>query len=234
MRITAFIPARGGSQGTPLKNMLILGDKPLVGWSLEAACQSDVFDHVVVSTDNSIIAEYCESNYPEAEVIERPADLCGANSPVHDTVWRYVRNLPRKHRPIAIALFQPTSPFVRQYQIEELALKLNRRTHHCAYTITKVPHNYHWMNQRTTENGIVKFRHPSHRERCYNKQLKEQTYKFGNLVITEAQFLQAGMFVDPAVHLEIDRFDACDIDDMTDYKVAQTMVEAGYWENGDR
>ena len=59
-------------------------------------------------------------------------------------------------------------------------------------------------------------------------------YKFGNLVITKTQFIKDGFFANPAAYLEIDRFDACDIDDMTDYKIATTMVEADYWKNGDR
>lgn len=234
MNILAFIPARSGSETVGMKNMLRLGDEPLVGWVLRAACENDSFGRVVVSTDHEKIREYCESNYPEATVVERPKHLCGSDVAVNRVVVEYLRDLEKHNRPHAVALFQPTSPFVRQYQIEELVIKLKNPLVHSAYTITKVPHNYHWINQREKDEDRVRFLFPGKRAIAWNKQKKEPTYKFGNLVITRTQFIKTGFFIEPSAHLEIDRFDAADIDDQTDFEVARTMVEAGYWENGDR
>ncbi len=235
MNILAFIPARGGSKSVHLKNMVRLDECPLVGWSLKAACESDVFQRVVVSTDHGQIKDYCTSNWPEAAVVERPKHLRdGRSYPIQNVVIDFIRTLEKADRPHAVALFQPTSPFVRQYQIEHLALQLRQPEVKCAYTITPVPHNYHWCNQRVVKDKNVSFMFPGKRQQAYNKQKKEQMYKFGNLVMTKTQYIKDGFFSDPAAYLEIDRFDAADIDDITDYKVARTMVEAGYWENGDR
>ncbi|EDC2100826.1 acylneuraminate cytidylyltransferase, partial [Salmonella enterica] len=46
----AIIPARSGSKGLPNKNILMLLDRPLIAYTIEAAINSDVFDRVVVST----------------------------------------------------------------------------------------------------------------------------------------------------------------------------------------
>lgn len=53
----AIILARGGSKRLPRKNILPFGGKPLVAWSIGAALESGVFDKVLVSTDDSEIAE---------------------------------------------------------------------------------------------------------------------------------------------------------------------------------
>jgi CMP-2-keto-3-deoxyoctulosonic acid synthetase len=37
MRILALIPARGGSKRLPGKNIRVLGDKPLIVWSIDVA-----------------------------------------------------------------------------------------------------------------------------------------------------------------------------------------------------
>ena len=52
----AIIPARGGSKRLPGKNIKLLGEKPLIAWTIEAAIKSNVFDHVFVSTDSEEIA----------------------------------------------------------------------------------------------------------------------------------------------------------------------------------
>lgn len=53
----AIIPARGGSQRIPRKNIRDFRGKPMIAWSIEAARASGLFEHVVVSTDDDEIAE---------------------------------------------------------------------------------------------------------------------------------------------------------------------------------
>ncbi len=53
----AVIPARGGSKRIPNKNIRVLGDKPLIAYTIEAARRSGLFEAIVVSTDSPSIAE---------------------------------------------------------------------------------------------------------------------------------------------------------------------------------
>lgn len=53
----AVIPARGGSKRIPHKNIKDFAGKPLLAYSIEAAQQSGLFDHIWVSTDDEQIAE---------------------------------------------------------------------------------------------------------------------------------------------------------------------------------
>jgi CMP-N-acetylneuraminic acid synthetase len=56
-RILAVIPARGGSKRVPRKNILDFMGKPLIAWTIEAAQRSELFDKIVVSTDDQEIAD---------------------------------------------------------------------------------------------------------------------------------------------------------------------------------
>ena len=60
-KILAVIPARGGSKRIPYKNMRELCGKSIIGYTIEAAVNSGVFDKVVVSTDDEKIAEVADS-----------------------------------------------------------------------------------------------------------------------------------------------------------------------------
>jgi CMP-N-acetylneuraminic acid synthetase len=53
----AIIPARGGSKRIPMKNLLDFNGKPVIGWTIEAAINSNLFSKVLVSTDSEEIAE---------------------------------------------------------------------------------------------------------------------------------------------------------------------------------
>lgn len=53
----AIIPARGGSKRIPRKNIKDFSGKPIIAYSIEAALQSNLFDEVMVSTDDIEIAE---------------------------------------------------------------------------------------------------------------------------------------------------------------------------------
>lgn len=56
MRNIAIIPARGGSKRIPRKNIKPFMGKPIIAYSIEAAFQSELFDEVMVSTDDEEIA----------------------------------------------------------------------------------------------------------------------------------------------------------------------------------
>ena len=57
----AIIPARSGSKRIPKKNIKHFLGKPIISYSIEAAIKSNLFDEVMVSTDDEEIAEIAKS-----------------------------------------------------------------------------------------------------------------------------------------------------------------------------
>ena len=62
MKILAVIPARGGSKGVPKKNIKLLGNKPLLCYTINSANQSEKLTTTIVSTDSEEIAEIAKTN----------------------------------------------------------------------------------------------------------------------------------------------------------------------------
>ena len=73
MSTVAIIPARGGSKRIPRKNIRMFHGKPIIAYSIEAALESNLFDAVIVSTDDPEIADV--SKQYGAEVWKRSARL---------------------------------------------------------------------------------------------------------------------------------------------------------------
>ena len=59
----AVIPARGGSKRIPRKNIKLFSGKPIIARSIQVALNSNIFDKVIVSTDDRDIASIAEK-YP--------------------------------------------------------------------------------------------------------------------------------------------------------------------------
>jgi CMP-N,N'-diacetyllegionaminic acid synthase len=104
--VVALIPARGGSQRVPGKNVLPLAGHPLLAWSIASARESGIFARVVVSTDSEEIAEVARRYGADVPGL-RPAELASATSP--DVEW--VLHAMQGRDEDAFALLRPTSPF---------------------------------------------------------------------------------------------------------------------------
>lgn len=109
-RIVAIIPARGGSQRVPQKNLALLAGKPLIAHTIAAACSAHSVSEVYVSTDDTLIA--ATSRKLGAQVIDRPAALATAESPTEPSLIHAVQTLEaRDTAPIdVVVLLQATSP----------------------------------------------------------------------------------------------------------------------------
>jgi len=57
-----LIPARGGSKGVKRKNIRMLGNKPLIVYSIKSALESGLFQDVIISTEDTEIAKIVEKN----------------------------------------------------------------------------------------------------------------------------------------------------------------------------
>jgi pseudaminic acid cytidylyltransferase len=79
MRV-AVIPARGGSKRIPRKNILHFRGRPMIHWAIAAARRSGVFDRIVVSTDDTEIADVARVAGAELPFL-RPASLADDHTP---------------------------------------------------------------------------------------------------------------------------------------------------------
>lgn len=116
----AIIPARGGSKGLPRKNLLALGGKPTIVWTLEAAMASETFDRVIVTTDDLEIAE-TSSTVRGVRIHDRPAELATDTATSMDVVFDVMEAEKASGEDIVV-LLQPTSP-LRNAEDISLAFK---------------------------------------------------------------------------------------------------------------
>ena len=92
----AFIPARGGSKRIPKKNIINFKDKPIISYTIESAIKANIFDEVIVSTDNEEIAKISEKY--GAKAILRKIDLATDTSMVKDVCYDFLSNYLKQNK----------------------------------------------------------------------------------------------------------------------------------------
>ncbi len=106
----AIIPARSGSKGLKDKNIRLLNGKHLIGYSIEAAVKSEIFDCVHVSTDCSEYGEIGKKYGADVSFL-RTEELSTDTADTWEVV-RYVVNTFRRRGKVfdRVTILQPTSP----------------------------------------------------------------------------------------------------------------------------
>ncbi len=111
----ALIPIRGGSKSIPLKNIKLINGKPLIYWTLKAACLCDCIDKVYVSTDSDLIKETVlslieneKTVLSKASVISRSNESCTDTASTELVMMEFANNYTFDN----IVLIQATSPLL--------------------------------------------------------------------------------------------------------------------------
>ena len=118
----AVIPARGGSKRIPKKNIKPFCGKPIIAYSIEAAIASELFNEVIVSTDDKKISETAKE-YGAKVPFKRPAELSNddiGNTQViaHSVNWMQQQGWKAD----TVCSIYATAPFI---QLNDLRLGYN-------------------------------------------------------------------------------------------------------------
>ena len=156
MKCLGLITARGGSKSIPHKNIAPLLGRPLLAYTAAAALASQL-DRVVISTDDSRIAQVAKEYGVEAPFL-RPSELASDQAGTLPVVQHTVRFLEEKegYRPDYVMILQPTSP-LRSAEHINAAIQVLRDTHaDSVVSVIEVPHNFNPVSLLQMKDGRLK------------------------------------------------------------------------------
>lgn len=226
LKIIAIIPARAGSKSIKDKNLIKLNKKTLIENCYLKASQLKIFQKIICTTNSRKIISLCKKK--KILHIKRPSKFATSNSNVFYAVKHLLESEFKLHKINYdyFCLIQPVCIFLRKKDILSCIslIKKNPKLN-SVQTIHKTPHNYHYLNTRIIKSGKVIFKFKSQRLKKYNKQLKEKTYNFGNLIFVKvSSFLENKFFFpEPCGYVIIDKVSSFDLDDKLDIDLAKSL-----------
>lgn len=146
-RLIAIIPARGGSKRIPHKNIVLLGGKPMIYYTIKSALAARFLDRVVVSTDDPAIARIAKRAGAEVPFL-RPANISGDAAPDKPVIEHCLDFFKKRGEKFdAVVWLRPTAPFRTVENITKTIEALYRGRADVARTMTPVAGVFHpfWM-----------------------------------------------------------------------------------------
>jgi CMP-N,N'-diacetyllegionaminic acid synthase len=221
----ALIPARGGSKGLPRKNIRLLGGKPLIAWTIEAALNSSCFNRVVVSTDDTEIANIAKS-YGAEVPFQRPTELASDQAKSIDVAiqaigWYEERGVQFEQ----ISLLQPTSPLRNASDIQKALAMFNLKKAGAVVSVCECEHSPLWMNTLEDDLSMGDFL-----AKCtvnQTRQRLEQYYRLnGAVYLADIQYLKEnyGFFGPQTFAYIMPQERSVDIDTELDLRFAEFLA----------
>lgn len=226
MRRVAIIPARGGSKRIPRKNIKNFLGKPIIAYSIEAALNSQLFDEVIVSTDDKeikVIAESFGANVPFLRSKKNSDDY----ATTVDVLLEVHKNLiiADKKYDFGTCIY-PTAPFVNVKILKE-SIQLLENDDTCDCVLPVVPFSYPIQRALSKDaNGNI-FMANSKNIFTRSQDLEKMFHDAGQFYSFDWRRLleRKSLLTDSTKGIEVSELQVQDIDTEIDWQLAELKYE---------
>jgi N-acylneuraminate cytidylyltransferase len=221
-----IITARGDSKGVPDKNIKLLGGKPLIAYTIEAALGVFPAERIIVSTDSEKIKQAAEKCGIEVPFL-RPAELATDTASSYDVILHAMDQANQLGIIYdTVILLQPTSPF-RNAQHIRGALALLRENDDMIVSVKVSEENpYYSLFEENSDGYLSRSKEGSftRRQDCPN------VFSYnGAIYVMRAESLRKetiGSFKKVRKYVMSD-LESLDIDTPLDWKLAELIMKEG-------
>jgi len=223
----AIIPARGGSKRIPRKNIKEFHGKPLISYSIKAALDSNLFDKVIVSTDDEEIAAIAKHYGAEIPFI-RPKELADdftGTFAVVDHALDYLESIGEVYD--YVCTIYATAPLLQSKYLVKGYEKLKNSNAIYAFSCTSMP----FPIQRTfkiTDEGRSEMFWPENfmtRSQDLEEAYQDAGQFYWSNIVEEQNSNTKFIFSKVSIPVVLPRYLVQDIDTLEDWERAELMYE---------
>ena len=220
----AIIPARGGSKRIPRKNIKKFFGRPIIAWSIQTAKQSNCFSKIIVSTEDSEIAEIANQYDAETPFI-RPQSLADDYANTLDVMRHAVEWAEREYGETLknVCCIYPTAPLIKSTDITNSLQVLQDES--CAFVfsakeyISPIQRSFRVNSKNRVEMFTPSqfYARSQDLERAYHD---AGQFYWGKKI---AWLTEKNIFVADSVPYILDKYRAVDIDSPEDWLFAEVI-----------
>lgn len=220
MKKIAIITARGGSKRIPRKNIREFCGKPILAYSIEAAVRSQVFDTVMVSTDDEEIARTARSFGAQVPFFRSPR-TSGDYATTNDVLLEVLDEYEKRGEAFGLGCcIYPTAPFVTAEKLKsavDMLLGSDADT-----LIPVVAFSYPPQRAMVVREGRLVFEHPEYLD-SRSQDLEPHYHDVGQFYVfrTEAFRHNRRLMTGNILPMVVPETQVQDIDSWTDWEIAQ-------------
>lgn len=227
--VLALIPARVGSKGLPRKNLMNLCGKPLVGWPIQAAKKASYIDRIIVSTDDSEIADTAKMEGAEVPFL-RPEELASDTATSFSVIKHAIAFLEEEGNKYDYCVFlEPTSPLTDGADIDQALSTLDSRRDiaDAIVGVSRVVATHPAYDVCLDENGLIRpFARKNFSTPIRRQDLDELFFFEGSLYISDTEILleKERFYHDKTLAYEVPKWMSFEIDDIEDFYCVEAIM----------
>ena len=216
----AIIPARGGSKRIPKKNIKDFLGKPIIAYSIEAAINSELFDEIMVSTDDDEIAEVAIKFGAKV-----PFFRSNKNSDDYSTTMDVIKEVISEYKIKNNADFEngcciyPTAPLLKVDHLKNGYIKLISSYFSTVFSAVEFSYPI-WRGLSINEDNSAKMIWPQHLN-DRSQDLQKVYHDAGQWYWFKTKDLSESFFSGKSAIIKLDETEVQDIDTLTDWKLAE-------------
>ena len=227
-KFIGFIFARKNSKRLPKKNILKLGNKLLIEYTLSAAIKSKIFKKIIVSTDDKKILSL-KKKYKKIDFHIRPDFLTYDNVKNIDVLDYYLKKLNVNKNYDYFSLMLPTCPFRNHNHLKKgYKLILKNKELNCVFSATKS--HFPIQFALIKKNGLARpfLKNSPLLENNTRSQNQSPTFlpNGGFWICNTKKFLKFKNFYKGNIKIiDMSREESIDIDDKFDFNLAKFIIK---------
>ena len=220
MKRIAIITARGGSKRIPRKNIKEFCGKPILAYSIEAALKSEMFDTVMVSTDDEEIAAVAKQ-YGAEVPFYRSAETANDFATTNDVLLEVLTEYEKRGEQFDLGVcIYPTAPFVTAEKLKNAVEQLEQSD--ADTLIPVVSFSYPPQRAMIVKDGRLVFEYPEYLD-SRSQDLVPHYHDVGQFYVfrTTEYKKNKKLMVGNILPLIVSELEVQDIDNQTDWEIAE-------------
>lgn len=232
MRVLFIVTARGGSKGVPQKNIKLIGGLPLVAYKIISAKKCSVENRIIVSTDDTEIAEVAKQYGAEVPFI-RPEYLATDNASSMDVVEHAMNWIEENDDSTYdyVCLLEPSSPFATAQDFDNAFRIIQEKDADTLLGMEEADVNSRFIHELDENKGLSYFYEAIKSIQSVRRQDQKMEYTMnGCMYIAKWDYFKKNKLFHAmnSVPYIMPREKSIEIDTMIDYEFACFLVDKGY------
>ena len=225
-KILAIIPARGGSKRIPRKNIKDFLGKPIIAYSIETAISSNLFDEIMVSTDDKEIAEVAQeygAKVPFVRSRKNSDDHAGTVDVIEEVLGEYSKKGENFN---IFCCIYPTAPLISKDNLKKGLELLKAGNFDSVFPVVEFSYPVQRALRKTEDERIKMFWSENRDKR--SQDLEKSYHDSGQFywMWTDEFLKEKNIFTENSGAIILKESEVQDIDNLEDWKMAELKHKA--------
>ena len=223
--VIALVPMKDHSERVPGKNMRPFCGRPLFHWIIRSLQNSKYITGIVIDTDSEVIAEDALKHFDRVSTLDRPEDVRGDFVSMNIIITYDLSQIGSEH----FLQTHSTNPLLTTATIDK-AIECyfeSLETYDSLFSVTRHQVRLYWQDGRPINHNPLEMRRTQDLPPIYEE--NSCLYIFSRTSFSQSGNRRIGLR--PQM-FEMNKFEAIDIDEEQDFKLAEIVYKLKHAEGG--